>query len=69
MACLNNLKLEIRTLESVFTKTHDRFQVVSATVDELTCRFIGKYGKKYDIHANITVSLVFSDFTIIREIL
>lgn len=54
MACLNNLKLEIRTLESVFTKTHDRFQVVSATVDELTCRFIGKYGKKYDIHANIT---------------
>ena len=56
MACLNNLKVEIRTLESVFTKTHDRFQVVSATVDELTCRFIGKYGKKYDIHANITVS-------------
>jgi len=54
MACLNNLKLEIRTLESVFTKTHERFQVVSATVDELTCRFIGKYGKKYDIHANIT---------------
>nr|CAG4648715.1 EOG090X0867 [Polyphemus pediculus] len=54
MACLNNLKLEIRTLESVFTKTHERFQVVSATVDELTCRFIGKFGKKYDIHANIT---------------
>jgi len=54
MACLNNLKQEIRTLESVFTKTHDRFQVVSATVDELTCRFIGKCGKKYDIHANIT---------------
>ncbi|EFX74065.1 hypothetical protein DAPPUDRAFT_215319 [Daphnia pulex] len=54
MACLNNLKLEIRTLESVFTKTHERFQVVSASVDELTCRFIGKYGKQSDIHANIT---------------
>nr|CAG4641799.1 EOG090X0867 [Eurycercus lamellatus] len=54
MACLNNLKLEIRTLESVFTKTHERFQIVSASVDELTCRFIGKYGKKSDIHANIT---------------
>jgi len=38
----------------VFTKTHERFQVVSASVDELTCRFIGKHGKKYDIHANIT---------------
>nr|CAG4638533.1 EOG090X0867 [Cyclestheria hislopi] len=54
MACLNNLKQEIRTLESVFSKTHERFQIVSASVDELTCRFIGKYGKKYDIHANIT---------------
>nr|CAG4648007.1 EOG090X0867 [Moina brachiata] len=54
MACLNNLKLEIRTLESIFTKTHDRFQVVAASVDELTCRFIGKHGKKFDIHANIT---------------
>ena len=58
MACLNNLKLEIRTLESVFTKTHERFQVVSASVDELTCRFIGKYGKQSDIHANITVSII-----------
>lgn len=54
MACLNNLKLEIRTLESVFTKSHERFQVVAASVDELTCRFIGKHDKKYDIHANIT---------------
>lgn len=54
MACLNNLKLEIKTLESAFPKTHERFQVVSASVDELTCRFIGKLGKKSDIHANIT---------------
>lgn len=54
MACLNTLKQEIRTLESVFTKNHERFQIVSASVDELSCRFIGKNGKKYPIHANIT---------------
>lgn len=54
MACLNTLKQEIKTLESFFTKNHERFQVVAASVDELTCRFIGKHGKKYEIHANIT---------------
>ncbi|CAG9822611.1 unnamed protein product, partial [Phaedon cochleariae] len=54
MACLNNLKQEIRTLESIFSKNHERFQIISASVDELSCRFIGKNGKKYTIHANIT---------------
>lgn len=57
MACLNTLKQEIKTLESVFPKNHERFQIVSASVDELNCRFIGKNGKKYEIHANITVSV------------
>lgn len=56
MACLNTLKQEIRTLEAVFAEGHERFQVVSASVDEISCRFIGKNGKKYEIHANITVS-------------
>lgn len=56
MACLNTLKLEIKTLEQVFPKNHERFQIMSASVDELTCRFVGKSGKKYEIHANITVS-------------
>lgn len=56
MACLNTLKQEIRTLESIFSKNHERFQIVSASVDEISCRFIGKNGKKYEIHANITVS-------------
>lgn len=56
MACLNTLKQEIKTLEAVFPKNHERFQIVSASVDELSCRFIGKNGKKYEIHANITVS-------------
>ncbi|XP_017782523.1 PREDICTED: ubiquitin-conjugating enzyme E2 Q2 [Nicrophorus vespilloides] len=54
MACLHTLKQEIRTLEQIFPKNHDRFQIVSASVDELSCRFIGKNGKKYEIHANIT---------------
>ncbi|XP_019867741.1 ubiquitin-conjugating enzyme E2 Q2 [Aethina tumida] len=54
MACLNTLKQEIRTLEGIFTKNHERFQIVSASVDELSCRFVGKNGKKYAIHANIT---------------
>lgn len=59
MACLNTLKLEIKTLEQVFPKNHERFQIMSASVDELTCRFVGKSGKKYEIHANITVSRTF----------
>lgn len=54
MACLNTLKAEIKTLERVFPKTHDRFRILYASVDELTCRFVGKNGKVYDIHANIT---------------
>lgn len=57
MACLNTLKLEIKTLEHVFPKNHERFQIMSASVDELTCRFVGNNGKKYEIHANITVSI------------
>uniref|UniRef100_A0A1A9URH5 Uncharacterized protein n=1 Tax=Glossina austeni TaxID=7395 RepID=A0A1A9URH5_GLOAU len=55
MACLNTLKLEIKTLEKIFTKNHERFQILNSSVDELTCRFIGKNGKRYDIHANITI--------------
>ena len=59
MACLNTLKLEIKTLERTFTKNHERFRILHASVDELTCRFIGKNGKNYDIHANITVIIAF----------
>ena len=55
MACLASLKQDIRVLESTFPKSHHRFQILSATVDELTCRFIGKNEEKYEIQANITV--------------
>src|SRR5438876_371798 len=57
MACLNNLKQDIKRLEVIFPKTHDCFQLISATVDELTCRFVNKNGRKFDIYANFTVSI------------
>ena len=56
MACMRILKSEIRTLESAFPRNHPRLQVVSASVDELTCKFIDPSGRKHTIHANITVS-------------
>lgn len=65
--CLNNLKSEIKTLEKLFTKSHELFQIVNASVDELTCRFISKNGKKYDIHANITVSPCLIFFSLFRS--
>ncbi|XP_064535431.1 ubiquitin-conjugating enzyme E2 Q2-like [Drosophila montana] len=54
MACLQTLKLEIKTLEKIFPRNHLQFQIVNANLDELLCRFIDKNGKHYDIHANIT---------------
>jgi len=54
MACLNSLKQDIRKLEEIFPKSHERLQLIVATVDELTVRFIGNNNKKYEIHANFT---------------
>ena len=56
MACLAVLKSEIKELERTFPASHSRLQIVSASVDELTCRFVDHQGKKHVIHANITVS-------------
>ncbi|XKL61886.1 hypothetical protein PGB90_001719 [Kerria lacca] len=56
MACLNTLKEEIKILESVFPKNHERFQIHLATMDELCCKFVGNCGKLYEINANITES-------------
>ena len=55
MACMKALKAEIRSLEATFPRTHPRLQIISASVDELTCRFIDPSGRKHTIHANITV--------------
>ncbi|XP_050443152.1 ubiquitin-conjugating enzyme E2 Q2 isoform X1 [Adelges cooleyi] len=54
MACLNVLKQEIKVLESTFPKNHDRFQVHTATVDEVICRFVGPTGRQFEIIGNIT---------------
>ncbi|XP_057320886.1 ubiquitin-conjugating enzyme E2 Q2-like [Microplitis mediator] len=54
MACLKILKQEIKTIQSVFPKDHERFQIISASVDELNCKFVDKDGKKYEINASIT---------------
>ncbi|RWS08460.1 ubiquitin-conjugating enzyme-like protein [Dinothrombium tinctorium] len=62
MACLNSLKQDIKKLELVFAKNHERFQLITATVDELTCKFVGRNGKKYEIHANFTVSTALRSF-------
>ena len=56
MACFQTLKQDIKLLEGLFPRSHSRFQIVSATVDELTCRFVGPRGEKSEIHANIVVS-------------
>ncbi len=56
MACFTRLKEDIKFLETTFTRKNERFQVLSASVDEIACRFIGKNGERYVIHANITVS-------------
>lgn len=54
-ACLNKLKGDLRTLESLFPANHERFQVSECTVDEITCSFIGPNGQKIRITANIMV--------------
>lgn len=56
MACFHNLKQDIRRLEAAFPKGHKCFQLISATVDEVVCRFVPRSGKKCDIFANFTVS-------------
>ena len=57
MSCLTRLKEDIKFLETTFSKNHERFQVISASVDEIACRFIGRNGEKLVINANITVSI------------
>ena len=40
MACLRKLKDDIRELETIFPKRHERFRVNAASVDELTFEFV-----------------------------
>jgi len=56
MACLARLKEDTRFLESLFPQEHGVFQIVSASLDEFTCRFVDQDGEKNAlVHANVTV--------------
>jgi len=56
MACLARLKDDIKFLEGLFpAKKHERFQIITASVDEVCCRFFTKGAdKSVIIHANVT---------------
>ncbi|CAI4225380.1 unnamed protein product [Auanema sp. JU1783] len=53
MACLRKLKEDIAVLESLFPKSHERMQVLVASVDEISVKFIDNSGKSIIINANI----------------
>jgi len=53
MACLQKLKEDIALLERLFPKTHERFQIISASVDELSVKFIDSNNRSIRIYANI----------------
>lgn len=54
MACLNKLKADIRLLETLFPQTHQRFRILSANVDEISCCYVNQLGREKVISANIT---------------
>ena len=57
MACLARLREDTKFIETIFPRKHERFQIISASVDEVSCRFVGKNGERIIINANITVSI------------
>ncbi|XP_071487339.1 ubiquitin-conjugating enzyme E2 Q1-like [Diadema setosum] len=56
MSCGASLKREIKLLEAVFPKENERFQLCTANMDELTCKFIGSNNEVFIIHCNFTDS-------------
>lgn len=54
---VSGLKAELRLLESIFGKEHERFRIISWRLDELHCVFIQSTGGALTIHCNITVSV------------
>ncbi|EJW77100.1 hypothetical protein WUBG_11988 [Wuchereria bancrofti] len=57
MACLQKLRQDVAMLESLFPKEHERFQVLSASVDEITVQFINPQNKPIVVTANVLVRL------------
>ena len=66
MACVTRLKDDTRFLECTFPRTHKLFQISSATVDEVVCRFVltgeqdTRPGQAIVLTANFGVRLLFS---------
>lgn len=58
---VSGLKAELRLLESIFGKEHERFRIISWRLDELHCVFIQSTGGALTIHCNITVSVTSED--------
>ncbi|XP_038071811.1 ubiquitin-conjugating enzyme E2 Q2-like isoform X1 [Patiria miniata] len=56
MACVASLKQELQLSESLFGKDNERFQIHAATMDELTCKFIGCNKEEFVVHCNFTDS-------------
>ncbi|XP_041464916.1 ubiquitin-conjugating enzyme E2 Q2-like [Lytechinus variegatus] len=52
MSCVASLKRELQLLETHFPKDNERFQLLSANMDELTCKFIGSNDEVFIIHCN-----------------
>jgi len=40
MACMTRLKDDTRFLECTFPRSHKLFQILSASVDEVVCKFV-----------------------------
>uniref|UniRef100_A0A5F8HHA1 Ubiquitin conjugating enzyme E2 Q2 n=1 Tax=Monodelphis domestica TaxID=13616 RepID=A0A5F8HHA1_MONDO len=58
---VSGLKAELKFLESIFDKNHERFRIVSWKLDELHCQFLllppgSPHPPPLTIHCNITES-------------
>uniref|UniRef100_A0A1I7Z475 UBIQUITIN_CONJUGAT_2 domain-containing protein n=1 Tax=Steinernema glaseri TaxID=37863 RepID=A0A1I7Z475_9BILA len=53
MSCLQKLREDISLLTTVFPRGHERFQVITASIDELVVRFVDSSGRAINITANI----------------
>ena len=58
MACLIRLKDDIKFLAKTFSNDDSKFRIVSASLDEVVCRYISQSGSPIVINANFTVSLI-----------
>lgn len=56
MSYLKSTQYDLNKLKDIFTNIHERFRILGITDNRLSCRFIGKNDKEYDIHAKIPVS-------------